>query len=193
MAKNNTLLNPLTHPNVEREGDIERGGVLYLISDVRDGFLMNQNKGGGGSPYIDKGMALSFLKKLKKEGSKGPSFQEKLTQRFKLLEEAKIKGQTSSRSLSKGCNLLEQIWIKKGTRGPKQPHTRMGIGFVHPSWHSWHAPCLQESKRWYRPEKEAIGQINGRAAILTGRSAKLMAGRWLPRPKSGRWVSRLKP
>ena len=130
-------------------------------------FFLNQNKGGGGSPYIDKGMAPSFLKKLIKKGSKRPSFQEKLTQRFKLLEEAKTKGQASSRSLSKGCNLLEKVWIKKGAKGPKQPHTRMGAGSVHPSWH---APCLQETEMLYRPEKEAIGQINGRSATyLVGR------------------------
>ncbi|KAF5958936.1 hypothetical protein HYC85_000145 [Camellia sinensis] len=72
--------------------------------------------GRGRSSYIEQDEGLKLLREAKQKGQGGSSFSRKLTQRSKLLEEAKTKGQASSRSLSKGSKLLEKARTKRVQR-----------------------------------------------------------------------------
>ena len=78
--------------------------MLYIYIYISD--LLNLYWGEGRLPFIEEDKGLSFKEKLIQKGQGESSFSRKLTQRSKLLEEAKTKVQASSRSLSKGCKLL---------------------------------------------------------------------------------------
>ena len=129
-------------------------------------------------------MVLSFSKKLSKRGQRGQGgqgFLRKLRQLAKLLEEALIKGQASSRSFD-----------QKGAKGAKQPHVSPRVGLVYSSWHSWHASCLKKAKRCYRPKREVTSLTDRRPAIWSadrplvlrnhGRCQQLMASDAKGRP-----------